>query len=145
MINRILELKKPLCTILPELEEIDSWSTSEWKILKEFVVVLDIFEASTRVLCGNSYSTLLMFIPTVSLLIETIKPTSNDKFTVNNIDIKQPAVIAFTEHLVHCVHCVHKFALLATLLDPRFKKSNYENNLFSDFFYSLLFQITLAR
>ena len=66
------------------------------------IVVLDIFEAS-RVLCGNSYSTLLMFIPTVNLLIETIKPTSNDKFTVNNINIKQPAVIEFTEHLVHCV------------------------------------------
>ena len=66
------------------------------------IVVLDIFEAS-RVLCGNSYSTLLMFIPTVYLLIETIKPTSNDTFTVNNINIKQPAVIEFTEHLVHCV------------------------------------------
>ena len=50
MFNRILELKKPLCTILPELKEIDILSTSEWKILEELFVVLDIFEDSTRLI-----------------------------------------------------------------------------------------------
>jgi hypothetical protein len=126
MIYRILELKQPLCTAISQIDGVDEISKDEWKILDELVTVLDVLEGSTRVLCGDSYSTLSMFIPTINLLIEH----NNEKF------LNHPDVINFRDFIITSIKERfkeaenNKCALISTLLDPRFKKSINFNILF---------------
>ena len=123
MIYRLLELKQPMCIALAQIDGVEEITKDEWKILEELVSFLDVLEGSTRVLCGEQYSTLSMFIPTINLLIEH----NNEKI------IAQPDIIKFRDFINNSIQQrfkeaeSSKCALLSTLLDPRFKKSKYFN------------------
>ena len=120
MIYRLLELKQPMCIALSQIEEVEEISKDEWKILEELVGFLDILEGSTRILCGDKYSTLSMFIPTINLFIE-----HNEEKSINHSEVQK-----FREYIIKSIKTrfkeaeSNKCALLSTLLDPRFKKSN---------------------
>ena len=104
---------------VPQIYDLENLTNEDWKVLEELVSILDILEASTRVLCGDSYSSLSMFIPTINLLIDHI----------NERVIQTRDVVAFKKSLLNCVNRRfakaegNKFALISTVLDPRFKKS----------------------
>ena len=114
MIYRLLEIKQPMCIALSQIEEVEEISKDEWKILEELVGFL------TRILCGDKYSTLSMFIPTIILFIE-----HNEEKSINHSEVQK-----FREYIIKSIKTrfkeaeSNKCALLSTLLDPRFKKSN---------------------
>jgi hypothetical protein len=87
MIYRLLEIKQPMCIALSQIEEVEEISKDEWKILEELVGFL------TRILCGDKYSTLSMFIPTIILFIE-----HNEEKSINHSEVQK-----FREYIIKSI------------------------------------------
>ncbi len=98
MIYRMLEIKESLCIALTQIENVQDITKEEWKILDELVSLLNVLEESTHIFCGDSYSTLSMFIPTINLLIEH---TNNKILTHSDgIQFKDSILISIKERFL---------------------------------------------
>ncbi len=100
---------------LPELTTVD------WRISEDLMDVLDPLEYLTRILCGDTYASASMVIPSLKMVIGELEilPTKTDE------------VYAFKQHLITSLST--RFAACetderlsaATILDPRFKLAGF--------------------
>lgn len=64
MIERVLEVKASLITVLEELEW-DSLATSEWKILEGIKSLLQPFAQFTQLISGEDFTTISSVYPAI--------------------------------------------------------------------------------
>ena len=124
MIFRVHELKDPLCIAFPKLD-IPGLNNEDWKMLEDLIDVLNALEGATKTLCGDTYSTLSMVIPSINKLIEH----------TTTLTLISKEVLIFRVHIINSLKNrfseveTNRLMLISTLLDPRFKKSNEKLNL----------------
>ena len=119
MIHRVYEMKEPLVLALSKIPSLASLSVDEWLMCDELIDLLGPVEALTRTLCGETYST-------ISLLIPILKAITSH---LTKMVIKCATILKFRACLVKFLAErfetleTNKIMLVATLMNPRFKKS----------------------
>lgn len=121
MLERMLQLKLALNMSIPEMDKLPTSGLTheEWTMAKDLIDLLAPLEASTRTLCGDTYASASMIIPTIGTAIEYI--------TAFRLISKE--ILAFRAYLV--TRLKDRFLdiedndilSIATLLDPRFRDS----------------------
>ena len=78
MIQRLMEEKAPLSAEIALTGKVENLTTNEWKLAEGYVKILTPFEQASRELCGESYLTLSMKIPTLQGLHQKLQGFISD-------------------------------------------------------------------
>lgn len=127
MLERLLELKRPLCVYAAE-NDIPNLCTNQWQLLESVVKLLSPFEEITRLMSSNE-SVISEVIPSIKTLLHFLEKESSDHFgcgtmksTIKReLEKKFPFVKDTAEIESNIENNEHYF--LATAIDPRFKLS----------------------
>ncbi|GES72958.1 zinc finger BED domain-containing protein RICESLEEPER 2-like [Rhizophagus clarus] len=130
MIERALKLKEALTFTAASDKDLkdciitdDNWNQLE--LIKGF---LELFKKTTVMMSGSKYSTLSTTIPLYNeLIIHTEEYLESEEPAISN-DFLKKAVEDCNRKLLEYYNKTNNACLIATILDPRFKMSYYEQN-----------------
>lgn len=117
MLERALLLKNAIDKARYSMIELKDTQAVDWKLVKEVIDFLSPFEELTRKLSAERYPT----ISTVNACIFELKKHLDKEYT--NVFIKNAAVAFHNKLDQYGDHIDQPVAILATILDPRFKLS----------------------
>ncbi|XP_072400908.1 E3 SUMO-protein ligase ZBED1-like [Diabrotica undecimpunctata] len=124
MLQRLLEIKNPLCVAVANLSKPPEFlNADDWEVINDCIKVLKQADDITRLLSSENY-------PTVSLLIPIIRGI---QFALQNTTVVTNVGDSLKLKLLQTIHQrlgsfeSSKTIAKATFLDPRFKKDGFGN------------------
>jgi hypothetical protein len=108
---------------LLEINELNSFTKDEWLMMQSLIEILAPLESATRNLCGESYSTASMIIPTIRAAINHLT-----KFTVSSAEVmkfRACLVVNLNDRFASAE--ANKVTATASILDPRFKEASFKS------------------
>jgi hypothetical protein len=121
--ERLIKIKRALILALDEIDDLPSIRPEEWLIMCNLVDLFAPLEAATRVICGDTYATSSMIIPTTRAAI--IHLTKLNLTAKEALRLRALLVANLNDRF--SAYEVHPIASIATLLDPRFKEEGFKN------------------
>lgn len=120
MMERLLEIKDPLCLTVSRLQKLADvfFDATEWQILQDCVKILKPAEELTKILSAESYCTISMVIPLIRGMQSSLRSIVAE--TEIGEKLKNTLIEITTRRLEG--HESNKIVAKATFLDPRFKK-----------------------
>lgn len=122
MIERLLEIREPLCAAMSHLTKApEPLDASDWQVLKECAEVLQPLLTMTEELSGETYPTLSMVIPLLRSIRHALRSihTETDTGLFMKTKIIERLATRFSGWETNAV------AAKATFLDPRFMKTGF--------------------
>lgn len=121
MLQRISEVKIPLCTELSSLSSHENLEPADWEIIDDIIQLLKPVHKTTEELSREDYPALSRTIP----LIGGLQYVLVNKFPTTEVGLCLKSCLIEAISRILCGLEESKSAALRTLLDPRFKKSGF--------------------
>ncbi|XP_018366601.1 PREDICTED: zinc finger BED domain-containing protein 4-like [Trachymyrmex cornetzi] len=123
MIERFLKLKDYINNMLLKCPKApDMIVRDELETLQEIVHILKPIEYVTNTISGDTYATSSLVIPLVHYMMLTVKKC--DPITDTGVQFKENILTQLNKRFQHIESVSH--LAIATLMDPRFKKTHFE-------------------
>jgi len=126
MIERFLQLKDYINNMLLKCPKAPNLITrDELEVLQEIVHILRPIEYVTKIIGGDTYATSSLVIPLIHYIMLTVKKCT--PITDTGVQFKENILTELNKRFQHVESVSH--LAIATLLDPRFKKTHFESPL----------------
>jgi hypothetical protein len=116
-------------TVLDDHSKIKCLEEEDWVLVQSVVNILEPIEKASRAMCGDQYVTLSMLMPYFDSVLDALEK-ERDQFTAlgrenEDADSIAEGLVAAYEKLMQYFEISSDLAILATVLDPRFKMDYY--------------------
>ncbi|XP_011702573.1 PREDICTED: zinc finger BED domain-containing protein 1-like, partial [Wasmannia auropunctata] len=126
MIQRFLQLKDYINNMLLKCPKAPNMIVrDELEVLQEIVDILKPIEYVTKTIGGDTYTTSSLVIPLIHYMMLTVKKCT--PITDTGIQFKENILTELNKRFQHVESVSH--LAIATLMDPRFKKTHFESPL----------------
>lgn len=120
MLERACKLESPIKQALAEIPGLKDYEDIDWACLNELVEFLKPFNELTEVLSGDKYPTLSLIVALVPKLVLFLQQAGSDSSLATEL-IKKLSAAALTTFKDYGTEMSQNCAILANLMDPRFK------------------------
>ena len=119
MMNRLLEVRRPLSAVLSDARMPGNLTRTEWTHIQHYCDSLKIFKEATLIATVDTAPTLSRYIPTVHMLKKILINSSQQQASNPAIDLQNNLLLGLNIRFNFIDDC--HVLIMAMMLDPRFK------------------------